>query len=159
PFLKVLSLEVYDVFWTLEGGSGDRPGRPKPEWVPDYIERGRSDGVKPLAVKNGQYVSLTVELHVPLGALPPGKVSGTVVLQVAAFSKTLGLQGLYRGVDLNSPIGRKWQAVGGDQALGLVSENAQPAPDGKGIVQQFAKGWLYQTPSAQVFFMSNAVYG
>src|SRR5262249_23159284 len=53
PLLKVVSIEVDDVVWSLENG-GDGPRRPKPQWIPDFIERGTSDGVKPLAVKQGQ---------------------------------------------------------------------------------------------------------
>ena len=157
PFFKVSSIEIDEVQWTMEGGD-EVPGHPKPQWVPDFTELGTSDGATPLAVKNGQYVIVRVALDVPLGSTPPGNVDGAVVLHGAVFSQALALKGTYLGVDLNSPIGRKWQAMGGDQTLGLVYGNAQPSPDGKGIVQQFANGWLYQTPSAQVFFMSNSVY-
>jgi hypothetical protein len=43
-------------------------------------------------------------------------------------------------VDELTPIGRKWQAVGGSSALGTVNAKAQSMPDGIGSYQEFATG-------------------
>jgi uncharacterized protein with LGFP repeats len=54
---------------------------------------------------------------------------------------------MYLGVDEGSPVGRKWLAMGGEPTFGDVLTNEHLALDGKGTVQEFANGALYEVPS------------
>jgi hypothetical protein len=103
-----------------------------------------SDGVRPLAVKQGQLVYLNVAVNVPNGTLPPGSFSGNVVMTGGAAPVTVPLQGTYLAVDVNTPIGQKWLALGGEAKLGDVLSNTHRAADDQGNVQEFANGAIYE---------------
>ena len=143
---KVEGIVVYDLVLkavdpsTLPAGSP-----PQKEW--DLENPTSSDGLKPLHAKKGQRVMLAVTASVPDGAIPPGSFTGTVVLQGGSFSQTVSLQGTYLGVDHSSLIGEKWASLGGEAFLGPVLTNAHLAADGRGTVQEFGNGALYQVPT------------
>ena len=134
--------------------------------VPILDSAGSSNGVSPLAVQIGQWVGLDVSVDVPQGAsLPPGPFNGTALIHGGSFSQTVDFHCTYLAVALDLPIGRKWQALGGEATFGLVLDLPQTAPDGKGAIQTFANGVLYQVPVAAgsqapppVYFLSPAIY-
>lgn len=168
PYFKVAQLGCYNVTWAMnDPNDGELPvGHPsvRPNWSPVFTLAGSSDGVTPLSVQGGQWVGLEVSVDVPQGAsLPPGPFTGNAVIQGSSFQRSAGLQCSYLAVDPNSPIGRKWQALGGESKLGAVQTVTVTAPDGKGTIQTFANGTLYQVPVATgaqppVYLLSNAVY-
>jgi LGFP repeat len=167
PYFKVAQLQCYNVTWTMnDPNDGELPvGHPvRPTWSPVLTLVGSSDGVTPLSVQAGQWVGLEVSVDVPQGAsLPPGPFTGTAVIQGGSFQRSAALGCSYLAVDPASPIGRKWQALGGESKLGAVQTLPVTAPDGKGTIQTFANGTLYQVPVAAgaqppVYFLSNAVY-
>jgi hypothetical protein len=167
PYFKVAQLQCYNVTWTMnDPNDGELPvGHPvRPTWSPELTLAGSSDGVTPLSVQGGQWVGLEVSVDVPQGAsLPPGPFTGTAVIRGGSFQRSVDLQCSYLAVNLASPIGQKWQALGGESKLGAVQALPVTAPDGKGTIQTFANGTLYQVPAAAgaqppVYFLSNAVY-
>ncbi len=89
-----------------------------------------SDGVKPLAVKQGQYVRLWITANVPKGdALLPGKFTGTVVLAgkiVQAtgrrLTKTVILHGTYLGTLMGKVIVQPETVVPGQPVLVQVCD-------------------------------------
>src|SRR5262249_26333997 len=133
------------------------PGTPSFRYW-DEDEIANSDGATPLAVRQGQRVYVVVAAEAPEHALPPGTFTGALALSGSAFSRIVALRRIYLAVDENSAIGRKWLQMGGEQRLGEVRSNAHPAPDGKGVIQEFANGVLYEAPGIGVFFMSPAIY-
>jgi hypothetical protein len=132
--------------------------------IPVMTPAGSTSGVTPLAVTSGQLVGLDVTVDVPQGAsLPPGQFTGTAVIAGYSTSISVALRCTYLAVDLNSPIGKKWQELGGESKLGVVQSLPALAPDGKGTIQTFANGVLYQLPlrlgeALGVYYLSNAVY-
>ena len=178
PYFKITQLQCCNVTWQAQAsglpvGSGELPVGDKPthnpvtiEQVPVLTPAGTSNGVTPLPVQKDQWIGLTVVVDVPQSAsLPPGPFTGTAVIQGTGFSQTVKLSCIYLAVDLNSPIGRKWQALGGEAKLGAVLTLPATAPDGKGTIQTFANGVLYEVPlpsggqgTPSVFYLSNAVY-
>ena len=166
PYFKVAQLQCYNVTWVMnDPNDGELPaGHPpvRPTWSPVLTLVGSSDGVSPLSVQGGQWVGVEVSVDVPQGAsLPPGPFTGTVVIEGGSFQRSVDLQCSYLAVDPNSPIGLKWQALGGESKLGAVQTLPVTAPDGKGTIQTFANGTLYQVAAGAqppVYFLSNAVY-
>ena len=61
-------------------------------------------------------------------------------------------------VDPNSPIGKRWTAMGGEAKFGRVLDNEQAAPNGPGKIQSFAIGVLWEVDAANVFYISAAVW-
>ena len=168
PYFEVIQLQSINVttyFQTI--GSGELPAgqsHTAPSKTEQYTVAGNSDGVRPLSVQSGQMVALAVSVDVPEGAsLPPGPFTGTAVIHGYRDPVSIDLHCEYLAVGLNSPIGHKWQAMGGEPFFGTVLTNAGPAPDGSGTIQTFANGALYQVPAAPgaqppVYYLSNAVY-
>ena len=125
-----------------------------------------SDGATPLAAQKGQVIHLNVNVDVPLGTAP-GAITGIATIKSeTGFAKTANLTGTCLAVNVNSPIGKKWAAMGGEFRLGRVLNNEHPAPNGTGTVQEFANGALWeieiqrrlQLPLAEVFYFSSAVW-
>lgn len=126
-----------------------------------------SDGVTPIAVNAGQWIALNVVLDVPDGTMPGAVTASATLSGGAGFTRTIPLSAVYLGVNVNSPIGKKWAAMGGEAKLGAVKANEQAAPDGKGTYQQFANGVLYAYQErvrqdihlvTVVYFLSTAVW-
>jgi uncharacterized protein with LGFP repeats len=114
-------------------------------WVWEDTPVAIGDGITPIAVKKGQRVYLNVSCDVPVGTVPPGALSGTVVLKADTASlSTAAVTGTYLGVNPNSQIGFKWAAMGGEPFFGAAKTNELTSPDGRGIVQEFANGTLYE---------------
>jgi hypothetical protein len=174
PYFKIVQLDASTVTWTTvveDPNDGELPAGHPPVNIstftfPTLTPAGSSNGASPLNVQNGQWVGLDVSVDVPQGApLPPGPFTGTVIIQGDNFSQKVDLQCTYLAVALASPIGQKWLALGGEAKLGSVVDLPHTAPDGKGTIQTFANGVLYQVSTAAgsagtpaVYFLSPAVY-
>ncbi len=61
-------------------------------------------------------------------------------------------------VNPDSPIGKKWSAMGGEPTFGAPMDNEHPAPAGTGTVQQFANGTLWAVTAGNVFYISKTVW-
>jgi hypothetical protein len=61
-------------------------------------------------------------------------------------------------VNPNSPIGKKWTAMGGEAKFGRAQDNEHAAPSGTGTVQQFANGALWAVDAAHVFYLPQSVW-
>lgn len=61
-------------------------------------------------------------------------------------------------VNPNSPIGKKWAAMGGEAKFGRVEDSEHAAPTGNGTMQQFANGTLWAVDAAHVFYLSQPVW-
>ncbi len=158
--LELVTLQASQLPPELKGMAGQQ--------VWQQVPAGSSDGSTPIAVKAGQYVYLNVTVDVPEGAIPPGGITGVATLGGgAAFSQTVLLTGTYLGVNVNSAIGKKWAAMGGEAKLGVAKSNEEESPSGAGTVQVFANGTLYDYKvfskfqmhgSDVVYFLSAAVW-
>ena len=173
-YFKIVHLNVCDVTWTNvveDPNAGELPAGHPPVpvsilVVPSLTPVGSSDGINPLAVKVDQWVGLDVSVDVPQNAsLPPGPFTGTAIIKGGAFSHQVDLQCTYLAVGLGSPIGQKWKALGGETKLGAVKDLPHTAPDGKGTIQTFTNGVLYELPvvaggstAPAVYFLSTSVY-
>ncbi|MDE3196568.1 MAG: hypothetical protein KGN84_09505 [Acidobacteriota bacterium] len=154
-----VQLKPSDLPPSLQGEAGD--------WVWEDTPAAAGGGVTPVAAKKGQRVYLNVACDVASGGALPGPLSGTVVLNGgASFSSTVVLSGTYVGVNPNSPIGKKWASMGGEAFFGAAKTNEQPAPDGRGTIQEFAHGVLYEywqssrieLRSPRVYYFSPAIW-
>lgn len=143
---RVAGLVAYDLVLKQVDPSTLPAGSP-PQFFWDQENPVTWDGVHPLHVKHGQRVQFAVALDIPSGAVAPGPVSGAALLAGGSHSHTVSLAGSYLGVDPNTLIGEKWASLGGEAFFGPVLSNAHTAADGKGTVQEFANGALYQVPS------------
>lgn len=144
--LELVTLQASQLPPSLQGMAGQQ--------VWQQVPAGSSNGSTPIAVKAGQFVYLNVTVDVPEGAIPPGGITGVATLGGgAAFSQTVLLTGTYLGVNVNSPIGKKWAAMGGEAKLGPAQTNEETSPNGAGTVQVFANGTLYDYKTSSKFVM------
>jgi hypothetical protein len=65
---------------------------------------------------------------------------------------------LIPSVDRDSPIGQKWQSVGGQDRLGKAIEFPESTPDGKGSYQQFERGVIFHTSTYGATLISNPIF-
>jgi hypothetical protein len=140
PAFQLDALAIFK--WTLDAGHPTALPPDPAHWalVPTTQSKGTA-----VAVDSGDVVQVTVALQPPPNT-PYGSLEGTLVVKGAILNKTVPLRCDYLGVDLNSDIGLKWQSMGGAGFFGEVLGNVQAAPDGRGTMQQFANGVLYQLP-------------
>jgi hypothetical protein len=140
-----IAVSVYAVSWEWgENPPGVNKRRPPKDKV--YTQVGQSDGTRPLPVSKGQALYVTVELRVPDAHATPGVA--TLTLTIAGDSwgspSTVALNATILAVDESTPIGQKWDAMGGLSASGAVLTNAQVTPDGAVLFQNFEKGAIFE---------------
>lgn len=119
-----------------------------------------NDGATPLPVQVGQRVHVRVSLEIPAHKLPPGPVSGTLLLQ-GAINTSIELSGEYLAVDEKTAIGKRWLELGGDSFLGRPHNNEHSSTIGDtpgetltGIEQDFDNGTLFQIGGHGVTFFT-----
>jgi hypothetical protein len=126
PYITVSAIDVCE--WVLESDDDSDPsdGHHKP-----IVHRRRvlsdpiatSDGVRPLDVKKGQHARLWVTAKVPKGAsLPPGKLTGTVVLRGKSLTHTGTLTGTYLGTLMGKVLVQPSTVVPGQPVLVQVED-------------------------------------
>jgi hypothetical protein len=156
-FFKVQGGSVYDlVLETIDDSELPHGHGSVRAWQEENRQDFRGSG--PIAVALDQRIHIVVTALVPQNAATaPGPFTGTLVVRGQATSRSVPLQGIYLGVVVNSPIGQKWQKMGGESFFGEVRNNAHPAPDGNGTMQEFANGALWD-PGHGVFYLSRAIH-
>jgi hypothetical protein len=155
-FFKVTGGTIYDLVLETIGSSELPHGKGA---VHVWEEENPTDfkGSGPIAVGDNQRVHVSVSVVIPANAIAPGGFDGTLVVRGQATSRSVALHGTFLGVVVNSPIGQKWQKMGGESFFGPVQSNARPAPDGNGTTQEFAHGALWDTGHG-VFYLSRPIY-
>ncbi|EOO24985.1 hypothetical protein IIU_06558 [Bacillus cereus VD133] len=155
-YFKVTKIIVYELYldWVENPYP---PGGYILDWA--YNEVAVSDGTKPIEVKKDQYIVIHGGVLVPEHAIPPGPFTGTLVVQGSKQSWTVDLKCTYLAVNENSPIGQKWKDMGGEKRFGDAFSNERPAPDGKGIIQNFVKGSIYFKQGLGTFYISEDILG
>jgi uncharacterized protein with LGFP repeats len=61
-------------------------------------------------------------------------------------------------IDLNSPIGLKWTAIGGEETTGRALGSPIPLDDGIGVMQLFTLGAIFWSPGFGSVYMSERVW-
>ena len=160
-----ISIEGSD-FFMVSGGHTSFPTLVEsPFELPNHVHplEWEEDGNSPFDVNSPVNVSPDDRVHIfvaagapPEGALP-GAFSGTLVVSGKTISIGVPLAGSLLGVAAKTPIGEKYESLGGAVFFGNTVGNAQPAPENKGTIQEFANGALWDT-SQGVFYLSRAVY-
>jgi hypothetical protein len=125
-----------------------------------YTQVGQSNGKTPLHVAKGQAVYVSVSLTVPTSSVVPGPTSATLTITGDSWGTptAVALTANLISVDESTPIGQKWDAMGGLHASGAVLAKAQSMPDGVGSYQTFANGTIVYSPDFGAVWLSKPVY-
>jgi hypothetical protein len=115
------------------------------------------DGKTPLTVSRTSRIHVFVSASVPSGEGEPGAFTGTLVVSGQKTSLSVPLDGFLLSVAAKTPIGQKWESLGGDAFFGEVLTNAHPTPDSNGTMQEFANGALWDTGQG-VFYLSKLIH-
>jgi hypothetical protein len=160
-YFTVTAITSYVVSWEpLPPGElpPGHKGRPPGQKV--YTQVGQSNGKTPLHVSKGQAVYVTVSLDVPAISVTPGSIAAALTITGDSWGTptTIDLSAYLVSVDESTPLGQKWDALGGLAASGTVLANAQSMPDGVGSYQPFAKGAIVYSPDFGAAWLTEAIF-
>src|SRR5262249_24644769 len=160
PFFRISQLVLTDLVLE-ETDPGEVPGHPTPiRFWAETSPVASGDGSTPLRVTTDQRLHVSVTLDVPEHRRSPGPLSGTLLVQGAAFRRSLEMRTVYLAVNENSPIGQRWRDMGGDAFFGAPQTNEHPDSTGPGEIQEFDNGILYQISGhGVVYFTRDAFSG
>jgi hypothetical protein len=156
-FFVIGNVTSYEVSWKIVPPPPEHKGPPQKQKV--YKKVGQSDGKTPLHVSKGQAVSVSLALRLPSTKVPPGPAAASLNIQGDSWGATaIVLNANFISVDESTPIGVKWDEMGGLSASGTVLANAQSMPDGVGAYQIFNNGTIVYSPDFGAWWLSKAVY-
>lgn len=160
PYFVLASVATYNVSWETVDPSELPPGhRGPPPKQKVYTQVGQSDGTTPLHVAKGQALFVYVTLEVPEKWVTPGPTTGTLTVSgdVGWGTATRQLTAYLVAVDEGTPIGEKWDELGGLPTSGVVLANAQQMPDNAGSLQSFSNGTIFYSPDFGAAWVSKPI--
>jgi hypothetical protein len=160
-YFAVANVTSYDVSWEPVPPEDLPPGhRGPPPKQKVYTQVGQSDGKTPLRVVKGQAVFVAVLLMVPATSVTPGAIAAKLTITGDSWGAPaiVDLSAHLVSVDESTPLGQKWDALGGLPASGAVLANAQSMPDSIGSYQAFAKGAIIYSPDFGAVWLTEVVY-
>jgi hypothetical protein len=139
---------------TLESSNEGLRGQTLFYWVDEPVAQ--FDGANPMPIAPGQRLQVYATVMAPPDGTRPGTLQGLLTIEGSDPQVTLPLEVEFVAVDPDSPIGRKWTAMGGATVFGAPVDNEHPVGDGT-IQQDFGNGTLVERPDGTVVFVSTLI--